>query len=137
MERVVYQQHIYWSRTFVLLHTYSITVAFPSQTAHFRISVHTSPRQAPPPTQIWCQPVATNCDASIYVSTARLAIGGHPGPTVDSPQLASLQHIYAHHSSLGEGLLLEMSSNAVQINLDRRSMAPTDNTVSAPCNGKG
>jgi hypothetical protein len=36
IQRVVYQQHICWLRTFVSLHTDYIALAFPSQTAHFQ-----------------------------------------------------------------------------------------------------
>ena len=95
--------------------THSITVAFPSQTAHFHISVHTSPRQAPPPTQILCHPAATNCDASIYISTALLPTAEHSRLTIDSPRVASLQHIFSKLASESEALRFNLRGPHPQI----------------------
>ena len=92
--------------------THSITVAFPSQTAHFHILVATSSRQAPPPTQILCHPAATNCDASVYISTTHLSIVEHSRLTIGSPRVASLQHISVHFQERKRGHALQFAGAA-------------------------
>ena len=115
IERVVYQQHNYWSRTFVLLHAHYNTLAFHSQTAHFAILAATSSRQAPPPTQTSCHPAATNCDTSIYISTALLPTAEHSRLTIDSPRVASLQHIFSKLASESEALRFNLRGPHPQI----------------------
>jgi hypothetical protein len=115
IQRVVYQQHICWLRTSVSIYTHSITVASSSQTAHFHISVHRSPRQAPPPTQILCHPAATNCDASIYNSTTHLSIAEPSRLTIGSPRVASLQHIFSKLASKSEVMRFNLRGPHPQI----------------------
>ena len=66
--------------------------------------MHRSPRQAPPPTQILCHSAATNCDASIYISTTHLSIAEPSRLTIGSPRVASLQHISVHFRSKSEAM---------------------------------
>ena len=89
--------------------------SFPLPNSTFSISVHRSPRQAPPPTQILCHPAATNCDASIYISTTHLSIAEHSDLTTDSPRAGSLQHISVHFSNLGSALRFNLRGGHPQI----------------------
>ena len=53
-----------------------------------------------------------NCDASVCVSTTHLSIAGHSRLTIDSPRVASLQHISVHFQERKRGHALQFAGGA-------------------------